>query len=104
MSFLLLQDSWKCNFLGLVDTAEVPAHVLSTKLYVLIDIKSMDEVSFRGGNKVNSYILEIIFSISVLNHILYLYSQISIKGVFGVSYSRNLPQFKDAIDSFRACM
>ena len=32
------QDSWKCNFLSLIETCEIPAHVLSSNLYVLIDV------------------------------------------------------------------
>ena len=32
------QDSWKCNFLGLPESCEIPANILSSDLYILIDI------------------------------------------------------------------
>ena len=37
------QDSWKCNFLGLPENVEIPAHILSSNLYVLIDIVDRTE-------------------------------------------------------------
>ena len=35
-----LQDSWRCNFLGLAPEVDIPSHVLSSDLFVLLDITS----------------------------------------------------------------
>ncbi|XP_032241898.1 folliculin [Nematostella vectensis] len=34
------KDSWRCNFLGLSPEVEIPAHVLSSELFVLLDVIS----------------------------------------------------------------
>lgn len=34
------QDSWRCNFLGLSPAVEIPPHVLSSDLFVLLDVIS----------------------------------------------------------------
>lgn len=41
-------DSWKCNFLGLTEKCEIPAHVLSSDLFVLIDVKSSATDQMNG--------------------------------------------------------
>ena len=41
------KDSWRCNFLGLRDSVEIPAHVYQSQLYVLlslIDVPCSDEI------------------------------------------------------------
>ncbi|XP_068695202.1 folliculin-like isoform X2 [Montipora foliosa] len=37
------KDSWQCNFLGLVPSVEIPPHVLSSDLFVLLDVISPPE-------------------------------------------------------------
>lgn len=37
------KDSWRCNFLGLAPGVEIPSHVLSSDLFVLLDIISPRE-------------------------------------------------------------
>ena len=37
--FNFLQESWRCNFLGLEANAVIPMHVLESDLYVTLDIK-----------------------------------------------------------------
>ncbi|XP_031574710.1 folliculin-like [Actinia tenebrosa] len=32
------KDSWRCNFLGLAPSVEIPVHILSSDLFVLLDI------------------------------------------------------------------
>ena len=34
------QDSYACNFLGLAPAVEIPSHILSSDLFVLVDIVS----------------------------------------------------------------
>ncbi len=34
------QDSWKCNFLGIAQEVEIPDHILSSNLYVLVEVFS----------------------------------------------------------------
>ncbi|XP_035695172.1 folliculin-like isoform X1 [Branchiostoma floridae] len=38
------EDSWKCNFLGLPLVAQIPAHVMSSEYYVIIDVLSPAKV------------------------------------------------------------
>ncbi|XP_071489862.1 folliculin-like [Diadema antillarum] len=38
------EPSWKCNFLGLSCDTELPDHVVSTEIYLLLDIVSPDKV------------------------------------------------------------
>lgn len=47
------QDSWKCNFLGLAENTEIPAHVFSSDLYVLLDIKPTQNKELRLEEQAN---------------------------------------------------
>ena len=44
------QDSWRVNFIGIDYSCEIPAHVLSSNLYVLVDIKSNQNASSSSNN------------------------------------------------------
>ena len=51
-------ESWKCNFLGLTESCEIPTDVLTSNLYVLIDIDySTGEEALGSNGAVNSITL-----------------------------------------------
>lgn len=49
------KDSWQCNFLGLAPAVKIPAHVLSSDLFVLLDVISPQghTADDSGVNSVN---------------------------------------------------
>ncbi|XP_074649269.1 folliculin-like isoform X2 [Tubulanus polymorphus] len=45
------QDSWRCSFLGLYPDTVIPAHVLRTELYLLMDIKQSHHIENPDVNQ-----------------------------------------------------